>query len=242
MPPPAGYLDLHCHILPGIDDGCQTLEQSLDVVRQWLDAGFVGAVCTPHVCTSWFPANHPGLIGPWVEALRVELANVELDFQLWTGGELRLGTRMIDWLAEFGVPTLDAGKAVLIDWWGNDWPKCCDEGIDHLLERGYQPILAHPERMGLELTELMSVLDRVRERGVLLQGNLNSIGGGEGPHAQGIADLLLAEDAYHLLASDTHGPDSVRGRKQGLARFRERFGDDALRTMLVDRPRALLGL
>lgn len=238
--PPTGLLDLHCHILPGIDDGCQELTQSLECVRLWIDAGFSGAVCTPHVCTTWYPDNNPRRIAGWVQALQREIDAVGWRFDLWTGGEVRLGHRTIDWFAEFGVPTLGPGKAVLIDWWGNDWPVCCDATIEYLLAAGYQPILAHPERMGLEANELEVILDRLAAQGVWLQGNLNSLSGGEGPYAQALGDRLMQADRYYLLASDTHTPDSVPGRQQGLRRTLQKHGEEHVARLLADRPREVL--
>lgn len=238
--PSAGYLDLHCHILPGIDDGCRTLLESLEVVRRWSQAGFTGAVCTPHVCTTWFPDNNPARIVAWVAALEIEIAAAGVPFQLWPGGEVRLAEGTIDWFGEFGVPTSGPGRAVLIDWWGRDWPPYCDATIAWLQAEGYQPVLAHPERMGLETEELNAVIADLQARGVWLQGNLNSLGGGEGRAAQGRADAWLAAGRYYLLASDTHGPDSVAGRAAGLDRVRKQYGEAVVTQLLVERPRDVM--
>lgn len=238
--PETGFLDLHCHILPGIDDGCRELAESLRCVQLWHDVGYRGAVCTPHVCTTWFPANNPLTIAAWVRELQTQIDRAELRFDLWPGGEVRLAQNTIAWFAEFGIPTVGPGRAVLIDWWGRDWPDYCDATIEHLLAANYQPVLAHPERMGLEESELRAVLARLQAQGVWLQGNLNSLAGGEGKFAQSFADELLGSDRYYLLASDTHGPDSVSGRQDGLSRVRQKFGQELLETMLYERPRAVM--
>lgn len=238
--PADGIIDLHCHILPGIDDGCRNLDESLLVVRHWRELGIRGAICTPHVCTSWYPDNNPARITAWVAALQLALDEVGIDFQLWPGGEVRLAEQTIDWFGEHGVPTSGPGRAVLIDWWGRDWPACCNATIEWLFDQGYQPVLAHPERMGLDEVELQQVIDDLLARGVWLQGNLNSLGGGEGRDAQRRADAWLAAGRYHLLASDTHGPDSVAGRAAGLARVRQRYGETTVQKLLVDRPREVM--
>lgn len=238
--PPEGMLDLHCHILPGVDDGCCNLLDSLEVVRSWAELGFRGAVCTPHVCTNWYPDNNPARITAWVAALQLEIDAAGIRFDLWPGGEVRLARGTIEWFGEFGVPTSGPGRAVLIDWWGRDWPAYCNSTIDWLLAQGFQPVLAHPERMGLEESELCEVIDDVTRRGVWLQGNLNSLGGGEGKDAQRRADAWLAAGRYHLLASDTHAPDSVLGRAAGLARVRDQHGQAMVDRLLVDRPREVM--
>lgn len=238
--PEAGYFDLHCHILPGVDDGCRNLDESLTVVRRWSDAGFAGAVCTPHVCTTWFPDNNPAKITAWVAALQLELDAAGISFRLWPGGEVRLAAATIEWFGQFGVPTIGPGRAVLIDWWGADWPEYCDETIAWLQQQGFQPVLAHPERMGLDQEELDQVIADLLARGVWLQGNLNSLGGGEGRAAQQRADRWLERGCYHLLASDTHGPDSVAGRAEGLARVQQMHGQREVERLLVQRPRAVM--
>lgn len=243
--PPHGRIDLHCHILPGIDDGCRTLSQSLECIRAWQANGFVGSVCTPHVATTWYPENSPRRIAGWVNDLRNELRAQGIDYALWPGGELRLSSRVVDWTREHGVPTLADSRCVLIDWWGNDWPTFCDDAIDYLLEQGYQPILAHPERMGLVSDQdgndqLGPLCQRLIAKGVLLQGNFNSLSGGEGPTAVSLARNWLAESAYHVLASDTHEPPSVDGRVRGLAVALECVGEEVVRDLTEVRTRAIL--
>lgn len=238
--PADGYLDLHCHILPGVDDGCRNLDESLTVVRRWAEAGFSGAVCTPHVCTTWFPDNNPARIIAWTTALQLAIQDAGIAFTLWPGGEVRLAEKTIEWFREFGVPTSGPGRAVLIDWWGTDWPDFCNQTIAWLQGQGYQPVLAHPERMGLDEEELQQVITELEGRGVWLQGNLNSLGGGEGKAAQKRADAWLAAGRYFLLASDTHGPDSVAGRAQGLDRVYTMHGEAVVKRLLVNRPREVM--
>ena len=238
--PETGYLDLHCHLLPGIDDGCRDVPMSLACIRLWKAAGFSGAVCTPHVATTWFPENTPVLIEQWVAALRHELDRAQLEFCLWTGGEVRLSDRVIGWFEQHGVPTLGPGRCVLIDWWGNDWPEYCYDACRYLLDRHYQPILAHPERMGLPDAELVEVIQQLRAMGVWLQGNLNSISGGEGEYPETRAAAWLEENAYFTLASDTHEPLTVPSRIAGLEKTRVTHGPQLVERLLKERPREIL--
>ena len=238
--PVHGFLDLHCHFLPGIDDGCRDLEMSLECIRLWQAAGFVGAVCTPHLATTWFPENTPAKVAIWTASLRAELATAKIEFQLWAGGEVRLSNKVVSWWEEHGVPTLGPGRCVLIDWWATDWPDYCDAACQYLLDRNYQPILAHPERMGLPTQELFAVVHDLRSRGVWLQGNLNSISGGEGTDAADYSARWLKEEAYHLLASDTHEPLTVPSRIAGLEKTKQLQGSEVLQRLLADRPREVM--
>ncbi len=233
-------IDLHCHLVPGVDDGCQTVEQSLACIRQWRAAGYLGSVCTPHMGSGWYPENTPDYIAPRVEQLQEHLDDAGIDYQLWCSGEVRLGEHIVSWLREHGVPTLGASRWVLVDFFGRQWPSCCDDGIDFLLDHGYEVLLAHPERLNLPEREWSETMECLARRGVRFQGNLNCVGGGEGPIAQDRALRWLSEERYFVLASDTHGPDSVAGRMQGLKTAVEHVGADYVTQLVSSRPRAIV--
>ena len=238
--PVAGRIDLHCHLLPGIDDGCQTLAQSLECVARWMAAGFVGSVCTPHVGPNWYQGNTPDNIARWVPEFRRQLAEAGLAYHIWDGGEVRISAETMEWFSYWGLPTLGPGRCVLLDYWGHHWPDFAGDTCRFLLDNGYQPILAHPERMGLADGELNAVLDDLQSSGVWLQGNLNSLSGGEGETAQRRARKLLRDDRYFVLATDTHAPSSLPGRLDGLAKISAEFGDERIATLLEERPREVL--
>jgi protein-tyrosine phosphatase len=238
--PAAGRIDLHCHLLPGVDDGCQTREQSLECVARWMEAGFVGSVCTPHVGPNWFQSNTPDNIDRWVLEFRQTLAEAGLAYHIWDGGEVRISEETIEWFSYWGLPTLGPGRCVLLDWWGEYWPEYAADTLRFLVDNGYQPILAHPERMGLSERDLQRVLDELHDMGAWLQGNLNSLSGGEGEQALRRAKRLLREDRYFVLATDTHMPASVPARLAGLEDILAEFGAERISILLEDRPREVL--
>src|SRR5262245_32791323 len=99
-------IDLHSHLLPGIDDGCRTVNESLACVGTLLNHGFTGSVCTPHVGMTIFPENIPANIAKQVDVLQQQVRATGLEYQLWAGGELRIDEDTLSWLGEHGVPTL----------------------------------------------------------------------------------------------------------------------------------------
>lgn len=237
---PTGLIDLHSHLLPGIDDGCRTLEESLACVRTLLDHGFMGTVCTPHVGMSVFPKNIPANIAKQVGVLQQQLHAAGLEYQLWPGGELRIDEDTLFWLREHGVPTLGPSRKVLIDYWGSQWPGYADPVVEHLLQEDYHPILAHPERMDFEDHEWEFVLRRLQQKGVWLQGNLKCLAGREGPRVGQRAQRLLSEDRYRVLATDMHGTPDLADRLAGLSAVQQQVGTAKLRELLADGPHEIV--
>jgi protein-tyrosine phosphatase len=234
------FIDLHSHLLPGIDDGCRNVAESLACVRKLLDNGFTGTVCTPHMGIDAFPENVLDNIAIRVETLQEQLLAAGLEYQLWTGGELRIADDTIAWLREHGVPTLGPSRSVLVDYWGSQWPDYADSVIEHLLKEGYRPILAHPERMDLKDHEWDAVLGRLQQIGVPLQGNLRCIAGGEGPRVAARARRLLSENRYQFVATDMHGTPDLPDRLAGLTAVEKQVGREKLCELLALAPFEIL--
>jgi protein-tyrosine phosphatase len=238
-PPPPGRIDIHSHLLPGIDDGCREIEESIACVRMLQEAGYVGSVCTPHIWHELFPLNVPDNIRVWTDHLQADLRNAGLDYRVWPGGELRLFEGVTDWCRRHGVPTLGDSKCVLVDFWDFNWPRWINGVFVWLIERGYQPILAHPERIHCRkgLDERLRELEKM---GVWLQGNFNSVTGAEGPEADDFIRQLLREDRFRLLALDMHRPDTLESRLDGVRMVAREFGPARLDLYTIEAPRQLI--
>ncbi len=237
--PPVGRIDLHSHLLPGVDDGCVSVEASLACVTQLKAHGYVGSVCTPHVWADLYPDNTPARIARWVDRLRDRLASDGIDYHLWSGGEVRLFDGIISWLKVHGVPTLAGSDCVLLDFWENSWPRYVDDTFRWLLDEGYTPVLAHPERLPCP-GDLADRLDDLAAMGVMLQGNFKPVTGEEGVAAMTLARRLLDEDRYAFMALDMHGPDSLAGRFEGLRIVERECGPARLRRYIESAPRSLI--
>ena len=209
-------------------------------MRELITHGFVGTVCTPHMCVTEYPEITPVNVERYVKRLQEQLIEAGIDYPLWAGGELRLAENTIDWLQEFGVPTLGPGRHVLTDYWGDRWPAYADEALAYLSEQGYQPILAHPERMNLEDSELDAVLASMKQTGVWLQGNLKCIAGNEGPKPQQRMQRWLDEGRYHLIATDMHRARDLSQRLAGLEAVSRQIGAAGLKSLLEIGPHKVL--
>ena len=233
-------IDLHSHLLPGIDDGCRTLEESISCVRRcWImDSPAPFAHLTSGRLYTLITLLER--IVEWVTLLQGHLDAAGLNYQLWTGGEVRIANDTISWLEKHGVPTIGSSRHVLVDYWGNHWPAYADQVIEHLLETGYQPVLAHPERMDFGEADWDAVLVRLQQQGVCLQGNLKCLAGHEGSKVAQRALRLLKEDRYHLVATDMHGAPDLSDRLAGLSVVEQHVGSDKLRELLEAAPREIV--
>ena len=181
------------------------------------EVGFVGSICTPHFLPTIYPENLPKFVAERTASLQREVDDAGLDYRLWPGAEVRLDAETTQWFERYGVPTLAGSRYVLVDYFGRFWPEFADDGIRWLIERNYKPILAHPERMGLEEDDLKDLIDRSRRRRRVVSGQLSLLRLGR--RAEGCrARRRLAADEEVLL------PRHRRPPPRPLADSRRRVG------------------
>lgn len=238
----SGFIDIHSHLLPGIDDGCRNIEDSIKCVMQLKANGFVGTICTPHVWLEQYPHNFPSEIDRCVKLLRLELKKRNIEYELWSGGEVRLAEETTRWFEHYGVPNLADSPYVLIDYWGDYWPDFADKTIEYLFQNGFVPVLAHPERMNLSDNSLESLLENLKSSGVLLQGNLNPMTGREGNLGQQRIQRWLGEGRYSFCATDMHRPFDMDGRMEGIQLLQQWVGAEQQTMLLEKNQRTLLGI
>jgi len=237
----SGRIDIHSHMIPGIDDGCEDIEQSLTSIEVLQSIGYVGTICTPHVWPELFPSNTTTHIKALTANLSRQLQSHGIDYRLWSGGELRLFKGAEAWLKEHGVPTLGESRYVLCDLWGDRWPKFADQVLKWLLDEKYIPVLAHPERIDMD-EEIHQQMDRLTEMGVLFQGNFRCFTGLEGFKANLRVREFLQANRYHVMAMDMHRPEALESRVDGMRLFAQEFGENLLDQMTISAPCQLLGL
>lgn len=206
-----GAVDYHSHILPGVDDGVQTPEKSLEILADYESFGIRKVWLTPHVMED-FP-NRP-------EALRARFEDLKAS---WKGGvELSLASEnMLDNLflerlgdEDFLPYELPEGTTLLVETSYFNPPMEFWQLLDDILARGFRPLLAHPERyvyMGRK------DYDRLVDMGVHLQLNLPSLVGGYGSEAAAKARRLLSEGRYERFGSDIHRRSAFRNAIEAKA-------------------------
>lgn len=211
-------IDLHAHILPGIDDGAKSWEDTLEMARLSLDDGVTCIVATPHMMPDGEYCNRATDVLPKVEEAKARLAEERIPLELVAGGELYLSPHVEAGVNSGELLTYGNQKRyVLVELPGFEVPPFCERVLFQLQVKGVRPILAHPER-NVGLRQEFERLAEWVKRGLLLQVNARSLLGESGSRAQRFAEELLEWRMVHFLASDAHG---VRRRPPGLAKAKE---------------------
>ena len=233
-----GRIDVHSHLLPGVDDGCQTLEDSLACARMLVEAGYTHSFCTPHIWPN-LPDNNPAVIPQRVHQLQRELDDAAIPLRLFPGGEINLRPESVDLSYEDMVTYGMSRRHVLFDLWADKLPAFFEPAVRHLQTTGLITILAHPERMRA-VQDDPGLADYFAEMGILLQGNLQCLGDPPATQTRRVAEQFLAEDRYFLLGSDLHNLTSLPLRLKGLRRAIEAVGQEKVRQLTWDYPKQLL--
>lgn len=231
----SGFVDVHTHVLPGVDDGVRTLDEAVTTAAEAAAGGVDALVATPHVRDD-YPTT-AAVIEDGVAALRRELAARDVAIELHPGAELALERVAGIEPGELRRYSLAGGPYVLLEFPYRGWPAGAEAVAATLLRNGFTPLLAHPERNDA-IAERPERLRPLVEAGCFVQVTSGSVTGGLGRTARRAAESLLGLGLVHVVASDLHGPSLDRA---GLAAaFGVLGGDEAARTLVSTAPRAVL--
>lgn len=237
-----GFMDIHVHILPGLDDGAKTERDAIAMANIAAKCGTAGVVATPHVDPSCLP---PGC--SQVEAVRRAVASLQesidsygISIQVMPGTEIAMAPGLVAYLTRGEViPVSDSGKYVLVELPFQTIPSYVEEEIFSMAAHGYIPIIAHPER-NAEVIRNPNILIPFLEAGALAHVNAGSLVGREGQRPQQTAEILLGHGLAHIIASDGHSATSRQPRLDRAFEIASRLvGEDEALKMVRDIPRAI---
>ena len=196
-------IDLHCHILPGIDDGPKTLKESLEMARIFEQAGYSHVVATPHAVpgTTWMPK--PQDIRGQLTEFNHAIVNNGIKLKVLPGMEIALDPQISVLIENNRVQTLAGKSYVLVEPPFQRLPLGWDHAIFDILSKGFKVLLAHPERCA-QLASKPQLCDKLIESGVYLQVNWDSFLGHHGSKTQKMAIYLASRGYIHCLATDSH--------------------------------------
>jgi protein-tyrosine phosphatase len=234
-----GRIDVHSHLLPGVDDGCETAEESLACARELVAAGYTHSFCTPHVLPG-FDNQTNSTVAQWTGALQMRLAAARIPLTLMPGGEINLWPDLrqslpADRLATYG----GMGRHCLVDLWADRLPEFFEPTVRWLIGKGLTVILAHPERMKAVQSD-HGLIGYFAELGLLLQGNLQCLSDPPGNPTRLAAEKFLTAGNYYLLGSDLHRLATLAPRLMGLKNAISLVGDEVVNKLTISNPRQLL--
>jgi protein-tyrosine phosphatase len=234
----SGLCDLHCHLVPGVDDGARTLEDAVEMARALVDLGFTTVAPSPHVRPQYASYSRR-VVEARLEELREALARAGVALTLGTNAENFLDEAFLGGLGTPEARLLGAGRYVLVELPYTSPVPALTDILFRIRLKGVTPVLAHPERC-LEFERQGRAAEVVRA-GALLQLDVGALTGRYGGTAKRLARDFLEDGLYALGATDLHGPVGARewvGR--ALAELRSRAGERAFTRMVATSPARML--
>lgn len=232
-------IDLHCHILPGIDDGASDLSMSLDMARAFVADGVTQVACTPHILPGYY-FNTGATIRPAVAELQAVLDREDIPLQLVAGADNHVVPDFVSGLHSGHLLTLGGSRYVLVEPPHHVAPPRLDELFFSILAAGFVPILTHPERLAW-IKDHYPLMQHLAGSGVWMQITAGSLSGAFGRNARYWAERMLDEGLVRILATDAHDttrrpPNLREGRDLAAARVGAREAD----FLVVTRPMGVL--
>ena len=198
-------IDLHCHILPGIDDGSPDIETSIKMANVAVADGIKTIAATPHFFDGYY-SNPADEISGHVKSLNNYLAEKGIEINIIPGSEAHICTNMPERVLKGEISTINnKGKYILIEFPVQTIPPGAKEELFKLKLKGLIPIIAHPERIAPFRKNIDILYDFV-QMGCLLQVTAMSITGGMGKSAMNMSHKLIDLRLAHIIASDAHSP------------------------------------
>lgn len=196
-------VDMHSHLLPGLDDGLEIVDQSVSFIEQLKGLGYQKLICTPHIFFDMYP-NSPETILPRLDLVRDALAKAAIDIQIEAAAEYMIDLEF-EKLLDSGKPLMTFGEKnyILVEMSYIAPSPNFEKVIFNLQMKGLKPIFAHPERYAY-LHNQPGKYERLIELGCDLQVNLLSLSGFYGKEVKKSAELLFKKKMVSFLATDMH--------------------------------------
>ena len=195
--------DLHCHLLPGIDDGSSSMEESIALIKKMSEQGVKEILLTPHyIENSKYDCNNKDK-KTYLATLKNRLKEEKIDITLYLGNEVFFTSNFVELLKKKEISSLNDSKYILFEFPMHEHYKSSQESLLKLISRGYVPILAHPERYK-KFLENPDIAEEYLRMGVLLQGNFPSLFGKYGKGPKKLLKYYIKKGWISFLGSDTH--------------------------------------
>ncbi len=199
-------IDIHCHILPNVDDGSQSLAETLEMCRMAVDDGIETTVATPHQHNGVYHNSAESILKNVEEVTRA-LQKEEIPLKLLPGADVHIEVNTGERIEKGEIMTINNTKRYfLLEFPAHSIPPNIDKIIFNLLLKNITPVLTHPERI-IAVQENPNCIYDIVSQGVLSQITAMSVTGGFGRPAQKCARILLEHNLVHIIASDAHSTE-----------------------------------
>ncbi len=198
-------IDLHSHILPGIDDGARSLDIALGMANQAVECGITHVVCTPHIHKGYFD-NSLSSIRLSFKQFEQEVLKANIPLTLSFAAEVRVNEQIPIWARQGELPflgTYDNKHVLLLEMPHSHIPQGIDALVKWLSQQGIQALIAHPER-NRELLSEPHKFEWLQKTGCLFQLTAGALTGRFGDKVEKFAHFLMQEKAFDVVASDSH--------------------------------------
>jgi protein-tyrosine phosphatase len=236
----SGMIDIHSHILPGLDDGARDMDEAIRMCSIAVEDGITQIVATPHHLNEAF-YNLKNTVADAVASLNEALRKHNVDVTVLPGSDVHLGTNLFDELMAERIMTINnSGKFILLELPSFFVPQHVREQIFRLKLIGVTSIITHPERNKTAMEEPDFLYDLVLA-GALFQITAGSITGDFGGAVEGRARLLIDSGMAHMVATDAHNSSSRPPRlSRAFKILSDIVGPDEAQTTVIDRPAAVI--
>ena len=235
-------IDLHCHLLPGIDDGARDMDQALSMARIAYDNGIRFSIVTPHIHSGRYE-NRALSIRSICERFKAELSRTHIPLHLGMAAEVRLSPEILPLIEQEEIPFLgefDGYQIMLLEFPHSHIPPGAEQLVMKLLDLKVRPIIAHPER-NKDVISRHAKIEPFIEMGCFLQLTASAVAGRFGEASNKCAIELLKSDAFMVLATDAHNlhvryPDL----REGFEAAEKIIGTEAASRLVLDNPMAIV--
>lgn len=232
-------IDFHTHILPNIDDGSKSIEETFNLIEEAEKVGFEGIILTSHYIENYYETDEPER-EVWLNAIIENLKVKGIKTDLYLANEIYLSENIMSLLEEGKASTINNSCYVLFEMPLNNEPLNLYNVIYSLQENKLIPVLAHPERYSFVQKEPELIYDLI-QKGCLMQANYGSILGQYGKKAQFIVTKFLQNNLIHFLGSDVHRQNTIYPRiPEALQMIEDIIGQEKLEKLTDINPKLVL--
>ena len=236
-----GLYDIHCHILPGVDDGARNTEESLWMLNKEYKDGVRHVILTPHFRYEMFEP-HMNIVTRGFMQLRREIVNIgQGDMQIYLGCELHSSMDMVECLKKGRRLTMAGSRYVLVEFSNNDEKSYIEERIRSLLMNGFIPIIAHVERYKATRNDI-GFLTELKDMGAHIQVNADAISGQDGFGAKTFARKVMKHGLLDFVGSDGYRKtERIPEIGKCVAKMEKTMGSEYVKKIFIKNPRKITG-